>query len=72
LTTTDYISAEIIPEHFKEKPKGIKLLVDDDEKERIENAMKIARNNLPKAAGILDMDTKILLNKIKIYKISNE
>lgn len=72
IATSDYIDSDIIPEHFKEKPKAMKLLVDDEEKERIENAMKIARNNLSKAADILDMDTKILHNKIRLYKISNE
>ena len=72
IATSDYIDSDIIPEHFKEKISTMKLLVDKEEKERIENALKIARNNLSKAADILDMDTKILHNKIRIYKISNE
>ncbi|MBP1637332.1 MAG: hypothetical protein H6Q18_121, partial [Bacteroidetes bacterium] len=43
-----------------------------EEKERIENAMRFAKNNIVKAAEILEMDTKILHNKIKLYKIFNE
>lgn len=72
LSTEDYISDEIIPEHFKNSATTLKLSINEDEKERIEDALKIARYNLSKAANILDMDTKILHNKIKIYKISNE
>ncbi|VBB44317.1 Transcriptional regulatory protein ZraR [uncultured Paludibacter sp.] len=69
IATGDYISAEIIPQHFKETQTGMHVVVDKEEKERIENALKLSRNNLTKAADILDMDTKILHNKIKLYKI---
>lgn len=72
ISTGDYITSDIIPEHFKNSSKHISLQIDDDEKERITNALKLARNNLSRAAEILDMDTKILHNKINIYKISNE
>lgn len=72
ITTGELITADIIPDHFK-SAKPLQTLNDShEEKERIENAMRFAKNNIVKAAEILEMDTKILHNKIKLYKIFNE
>ncbi|MGC3978845.1 MAG: sigma-54 dependent transcriptional regulator [Paludibacteraceae bacterium] len=65
----DYITADIIPEHFKSESNIFILQENEEEKMKIVDALRITKNNLSKTAEILNTDTKILYNKIKLYKI---
>ena len=69
LTSGEYISEDIIPQHFKvHQPEDNSL--NEAERRKIEEALSITKNNLAKAADILNIDAKILYNKIKQYKIT--
>lgn len=71
LCSDSMITEDIIPEYFK-FPKTLNeesVKTDTDEIEQIENALKLSRNNLAKAANILGMETKILHEKIKKHRI---
>ncbi len=72
LCTDKLITPDIIPDYFK-LPKHDtteSTPSDEEEAERIENALKLSRNNLAKAANILGIDTKILHEKVKKHRIS--
>jgi len=72
IATGDYITKEIIPDHFRSKlSKKIALPINEEEKLRIENALRISINNIPKAASILGIDTKTLFVKLKLYDLLN-
>lgn len=69
LTSGEYISEDIIPQHFKvNQPEDNSL--NEAERRKIEEALSVTKNNLAKAADILNIDAKILYNKIKQYKIT--
>lgn len=71
IATGDYITKEIIPEHFRTKhSKKVDYPLNEEEKLRIENALRIS-NNIPKAASILGIDTKTLFVKLKLYDLLN-
>lgn len=72
IATSDKIDTDIVPEHFKLPKSENNLDISNEETVRIKEALRIAKNNLSKAADILEIDPKILHNKIKVYKISNE
>lgn len=69
LASGDYITADIIPQHFK-TPKLEDDLFNESERKKIEDALMVSKSNLAKTAGLLNMDAKVLYNKIKFYKIS--
>jgi len=69
----DFITADIIPEHFKknsrfENPEAFDL----DEKKKIVEALHIAQNNILKAATVLGIDTRTLYKKLKLYGIGDD
>ncbi len=71
LETGRMISAATIPDHFKVKktetvPEKLKLA---DEQQRIEDALRLSGYNILRSAALLNMDTKVLYEKIKIYNI---
>ena len=69
--TDKLISEDTIPEHFKE----MKPLTEEEinqsleEKERIEDALRLAGFNVLRAAAMLNMDTKRFYSKMKLYNI---
>jgi len=69
----DYITANIIPDHFKKTSlfENSETL-DVYEKKKIEDALNIAENNVLKASSILGIDTKTLYIKLKLYGINHD
>lgn len=66
----EYINEEVIPDHFKQKPVNKENnILDINEKERIEEALKLSSNNVLKAASILGIDIKSLYVKLKLYNL---
>lgn len=71
LETERLISADTIPDHFKIKEK-VDLPEQDksgDEQQRIEDALRLSDFNIIRSAALLNMDTRILYEKIKAYNI---
>lgn len=71
LETDKTISAGTIPSHFKTKKEEEKRenLEIEHEKEKITEILKITNNNIIKTATLLDVDMRILFEKIKLYNI---
>lgn len=67
------ISLESIPEHFKAKkaPSFNVIVQGQEEKQKIEDVLRITDFNILRAAALLNMDTKSLYNKMKLYNIPN-
>lgn len=73
IETEKLISVDSVPEHFKVKKETTveEIIQSQEEKERIENTLKITQNNILRAAAILNIDTKKLYAKMKLYKIAH-
>jgi two-component system response regulator HydG len=70
---SEYITKENLPE-FLQKEQRPEIATDlslkpKDEKQQIENAIRIAKGNKSLAAQLLDIDRKTLYNKIHFYGI---
>ena len=63
----------IFPEHLpvfqKETPVTVALFDENDEKQRILNALQKSGGNKTIAAKLLNIDRKTLYNKIHVYQI---
>jgi two-component system response regulator HydG len=81
LTESSRISVNIAPELFgkhessrETKPQPTnsihKLRKENYEKEKIMEALQLAKGNKTMAASILNIDRKTLYNKMKLYKVS--
>jgi two-component system response regulator HydG len=70
-----YITPDLLPENIAGKFQNLSAkysksgLRNNDEKERIEEALRTTNNNKSKAAVLLNIDRKTLYNKIKAYGI---
>lgn len=67
------ISADIIPTHFKKikfTDSKTNIVESLEEKQRIKDALRITNNNIIRAASMLNIDTKHLYSKMKLYNIS--
>lgn len=71
--TEKYISVKSIPDHFKHKREQTveELIHSQEEKKQIEDALKITQFNILRAAALLNIDTKKLYTKMKLYNITN-
>lgn len=71
--TEKFISLKSIPDHFKTKKEQTveELIQSQEEKKQIEDALKITQFNILRAAALLNIDTKKLYTKMKLYNISN-
>ncbi len=75
----EYITPDLLPQNLQGKPGQAAVssslkplsLKNHDEKERIEEALKLTNYNKSKAAVLLDIDRKTLYNKIKAYGIAD-
>ncbi len=74
IETGKYITKESIPSHFKTKREQTEdeIIHEQEEKQRIKDALRLADYNILRAAAILSIDTKKLYAKIKQYNISYE
>ena len=81
LTEGSRLRADIIPSLFnnkkpmnKENPVTVEtirgLRKENYEKEKIKQALELAKGNKTMAASILNIDRKTLYNKIKLYNVS--
>lgn len=74
MTQEKYITPEALPEQIKVEeiaPRKDLSLKNFNEKERIEDALKLANYNKSKAAILLNIDRKTLYHKIKLYGIDS-
>ena len=71
--TPDYLPENILNEPTKQQADTLTIndlsLKRNNEKERIEEALRQAKNNKSKAAGFLDIDRKTLYSKMRQYGI---
>ena len=75
----NHITFDLLPPNITNKPKQTPVFSDknslslknNNEKERIEEALRQAKNNKSKAADLLDIDRKTLYTKIKQYGIES-
>ncbi len=72
LETEKYISLHTIPEHYKVKKELTEeeIIHSQEEKQRIEDVLRITNYNVLRAAVLLNIDTKKLYSKMKLYNIS--
>lgn len=81
LSEGSHLKADLVPSLFQEKkvpsssmPISMKtvqgLRKENYEKEKIQQALELAKGNKTMAASILNIDRKTLYNKIKLYNVS--
>lgn len=76
ITAGPYITQDLLPKNLldeillKSSQKSFSLK-NNNEKERIKEALEISNYNKSKAAVMLDIDRKTLYNKMKLYDIKN-
>ncbi len=66
------ITPDLIPDYIRKQELIENYAVrtsDENEKERIEDALRFSNNDKTKAAALLNIDKKTLFNKLKIYGI---
>jgi two-component system response regulator HydG len=66
--TPDIIPESIVSDHFRHTQ--MTSISPSNEKERIEEALRLTRNNKTKAASLLNIDRKTLYNKLKLFDIN--
>lgn len=73
LSQSETIEKELLPNHFilKKEHKKDQIIDDQNEKKRIEDALRFTQYNYIKTAAILSLDTKQLFAKMQRYNISN-